>query len=104
MEIARLLDSAETSVTQYHYRDRSTGDEIDVVLESHSGDIACVECKAGATVRHEDYRAMARLRDSRGTQFGAGIVLYTGSQTRPLTERIWAVPASALWLPGEESV
>jgi uncharacterized protein len=103
MEIARLVDSADTSVTQYHYRDRSTEDEIDVVLESRSGDIACVECKAGATVRHDDYRAMAKLRDSRGTQFGAGIVLYTGSQTRPLTERIWAVPVSALWLAGDES-
>jgi uncharacterized protein len=97
MELARLLDWAETSATQYHYRDRSTEDEIDVVLESRSGQIVCIECKAAATVRHEDYRAMAKLRDSRGARFVAGIVLYTGPQTRPLSEKIWAVPVSALW-------
>jgi predicted AAA+ superfamily ATPase len=97
MEIARLVDWAETSATQYHYRDRASGDEIDIVLESRSGEIACLECKAGATVRPEDYRAIAKLRDARGEQFVAGVVVYTGVETKPLTEKIWAVPVSALW-------
>jgi predicted AAA+ superfamily ATPase len=97
MEVARLLDWAETSATQYHYRDRSSSDEIDLVLESRSGEIACVECKAAATVKHEDYRAMVKFRDSWGRRFVAGVVLYTGTRTRPLTERIWAVPVAALW-------
>jgi hypothetical protein len=97
MEIARLLGWAETSATQYHYRDRSTGAEIDVVLESRVGDIACVECKAAATVRPADYRAMTKLRDARGEQFMAGVVIYTGAETRALAEKIWALPVSALW-------
>jgi hypothetical protein len=97
MEIARLLGWAETSATQYHYRDRSTGDEIDVVLESRAGDITCVECKAAATVRPADYRAMTKLRDARGERFMAGVVIYTGAETRALAERIWALPVSALW-------
>jgi uncharacterized protein len=96
MELARLLDWAETSATQYHYRDNSTGDEIDVVLESRAGEVVCVECKAAATVKSGDFRAIAKLRDSR-EQFIVGVVLYTGSETRPLTEKIWAVPVSALW-------
>lgn len=97
MEIARLGDWAETSATQYHYRDRATGDEIDLVLESRSGQLVCLECKAAATVRAADYRAMSKLRDARGEQFVAGVVIYTGAETRPLTERIWAVPVKALW-------
>ena len=97
MEIARLVDWAETSATQYHYRDRSTGGEIDVVLESRAGEIVCVECKAAATVRHADYRAIVKLRDARGEQFVAGVVVYTGAETKALTEKIWAVPVSALW-------
>lgn len=97
MEIARLVDWAGTSVTQYHYRDRSAGDEIDVVLESRAGELVCVECKAAATVRHADYRAMAKMRDARGDQFAAGAVIYTGAETKALTEKIWAVPVSALW-------
>ncbi|MCY7304104.1 MAG: ATP-binding protein [Thermoleophilia bacterium] len=97
MEIVRLLDWAETSAAQYHYRDRSSGDEIDIVLESRAGEIVCLECKAAATVRHEDYRAIAKLRDARGEQFVAGVVVYTGTETKALTEKIWAVPVSALW-------
>ena len=97
MEIARLLDWAETSATQFHYRDRSSGDEIDIVLESRAGEIVCLECKAAATVRHEDYRSIAKLRDARGEQFVAGVVVYTGAETKALTEKVWAVPVSALW-------
>ncbi len=82
MEVARLLDWAETSATQYHYRDRSSSDEIDLVLESRLGEIACVECKAAAAVKYEDYRAMVKFRDSWGSRFVAGVVLYTGSHTR----------------------
>jgi predicted AAA+ superfamily ATPase len=84
MEIARLVDWARTTATQYHYRDRATGDEIDVVLESRSGQLVCLECKAAATVRPADYRAMSRLRDARGEQFVAGVVVYTGAETRAL--------------------
>jgi len=91
MEIARLVDCAETSATQYHYRDRSSGDEIDVVLESRAGQLVCVECKAAATVRPEDYRAIAKLRAARRDQFVAGVVIYTGDETKALTEKIWAV-------------
>ena len=57
----------------------------------------CIECKAAATVRHEDYRAMAKLRDARGDRFVAGVVVYTGAETKPLTQKIWGVPVSALW-------
>ena len=95
MEIARLVDWAETSVTQYHYRDRD--DEVDVVLESRSGEIVCIECKAAATLKTADYRPMQKLRDSRGKEFVAGITLYTGADTKPLGDRLWAVPVSALW-------
>jgi predicted AAA+ superfamily ATPase len=97
MEIARLRDWSATTTEQYHYRDRSSGEEIDVVLESRAGSIVCLECKAAATVRPADYRAISRLRDARGDQFVAGVVLYTGAETRPLTDRIWAVPVQALW-------
>lgn len=67
------------------------------MLESRAGEIVCLECKAAATVRHGDYRAIAKLRDARGEQFVAGIVVYTGAETKALTEKIWAVPVSALW-------
>jgi len=95
MEIARLVESAKTSVTQYHYRARD--DEVDVVLENRAGEIVCIECKTAATLKPADYRPMEKLRDGRRRQFVAGVVLYTGAESKPLGDRIWAVPLNALW-------
>ena len=53
--------------------------------------------QAAATVRPADYRALTKLRDARGERFKAGVVFYTGAETRALTDRIWALPVSALW-------
>jgi predicted AAA+ superfamily ATPase len=95
MEVARHVDWAETPATQYHYRDRR--DEVDIVLEASSGDIAAIEVKASATVGPRDWRALAKLRDARRDAFRCGVVLYTGAQTLPLSDRISAVPLSGLW-------
>jgi uncharacterized protein len=97
MELARLNERSFSPAAQYHYRDRSGGDEIDVVFESRSGAVVGIECRASATVRPADYRAIARLRDQRSDRFVAGVVLYTGSETRALADRIWALPVQALW-------
>jgi hypothetical protein len=40
---------------------------------------------------------MKKLRDARPGRFKAGVVLYAGSQTIPLGDRMWAVPISGLW-------
>lgn len=95
MEVARHLPWATTSARLHHYRDRD--DEVDIVLESRSGAVACIECKAGATVGRADHRAIGRLRDALGERFVAGFVVYTGADTIPLGDRVWAVPVSALW-------
>lgn len=97
MEIVKHADWAETDTRLYHYRqDR---DEVDLVLETRAGAIAVVEVKASATIEERDYRAMAKLRDRRRPdRFTAGVVIYTGGQTIPLSDRIWAVPVSGLWV------
>jgi uncharacterized protein len=95
MEILKHVDWAQTRVRQYHYRDGR--DEVDVILETRSGDIAAVEVKAAATIKTSDYAPMEKLRDRRGDSFIAGFVLYSGAETLGLSDRIWAVPISALW-------
>lgn len=97
MEIARLTEASATQPRQYHYRQESGRDEIDIVLEDDSGQIAAAEVKAAATVETADHRAIVKLRDARGDRFLCGVVFYTGPDTVPLTDRIWAVPISALW-------
>jgi len=95
MEILRHVDWATTRVGQYHYRDGR--DEIDVILETRAGDIAAAEVKAAATIQERDFRPLTKLRDRRGESFVAGMVLYAGAETLGISDRIWAVPISALW-------
>jgi uncharacterized protein len=95
MEVLKHADWAEVDTRTYHYRQRE--DEVDLVLESRSGDIAALEVKAAASIGRKDVRPMEKLRDSRGSHFKAGIVVCTAAQTTPLGDRLWAVPVSGLW-------
>jgi predicted AAA+ superfamily ATPase len=95
MEIVKHADWARVDARVHHYRDGR--DEIDVVLESRSGDIAAIEVKAGASLDARDWRALTKLRDRSAARFRAGVVIHTGRQTIPLGDRLWAVPISGLW-------
>lgn len=96
MELLRLADVSEAEASLFHYRDK-TGREVDVVLESASGEVAGVEIKAGATVSSSDFAGLRRLRDKLGERFACGVVLYTGERTLPFGDRLWVVPLAALW-------
>lgn len=94
-EVMKHVEWAAQPVRLYHYqRER---EDVDLVLEWYDGSIAAVEVKSGATLRHGDWRWVAKLRDQRGELFRAGVVLHTGAQTVPLGDRLWAVPLSGLW-------
>jgi predicted AAA+ superfamily ATPase len=94
-ELSKHAEWAAETVRLYHYqRER---EDVDVVLEWNDGSIAAIEVKSRATVRQGDWKWVAKLRDQRGDSFRAGVVLYTGEQTIPLGDRLWAVPLSGLW-------
>jgi predicted AAA+ superfamily ATPase len=82
-------------VRLFHYRDGR--DEVDIVLETRSGDLAALEIKASASLGEASRRGLTKFRDRVGPRLRAGIVLYTGRQTAPLGDRLWAVPLSGLW-------
>lgn len=96
MEVMKHSDWAQTRARLYHYRTQY--DEIDIVLEDRAGAFACAEVKASATVRDRDWRSLRKVRDSLGKKFRAGFLFYTGDQTIPLGDRLWAVPISGLWV------
>jgi predicted AAA+ superfamily ATPase len=94
-EVLKHADWALTDTTAYHYRRRE--DEVDLVLESRTGELVAVEVKAAATVSRRDVRALEKLRDGSGERFRAGAVLCACAQTVPLGDRLWAIPLSGLW-------
>lgn len=87
---------ATTDSSAYHYRQRE--DEVNLVLESRTGDIVAIEVKATASGDRGDIRTVEKLRDKVGPRFKAGVLVCTCEQTIPLGDRLWAVPLSGLWL------
>lgn len=97
-EVLKHADWATTDSSAYHYRQRE--DEVDLVLESRTGDIVAIEVKATASGSRRDIHAVEKLRDKVGARFKAGVVVCPCEQTIPLGDRLWAVPLSGLWTLG----
>jgi predicted AAA+ superfamily ATPase len=96
MEIVEQATRSETRVQLFFYRDTDLR-EVDLVIESAAGDVVGIETKSAASVGSADSRSLRYLRDKLGSRFKAGVVIYTGAQTLPFGERIWAMPVSGLW-------
>ena len=96
MELVKQQTWAATRTELFFYRDAQQR-EVDIVIESAAGDVAGVEVKAAASVSRPDSLGLRFLRDRLGTRFRMGVVLYTGSHTFELDDRIWAVPLAGLW-------
>lgn len=97
MELVKQISASRTRASLEHMR-TATGAEVDFVLRAPDGRFAAVEVKAGATVRSEDFKHLARVRDSVGDErFVRGVVLYTGGERLPFGERLEAWPMATLW-------
>ncbi len=99
MELVKQATWSATPVELFFYRDTEKR-EVDLVVETASGDVAGIEAKSAATVGASDTRGLRLLRDRLGPRFKAGVVIYSGAHTLPMGERIWAVPLSGLWRGG----
>ena len=84
----------------FHYR-QTSGPEVDLVVEGSGGQVVAIEVKAQATRPSGVPSGMRTLAESLGARFTSGLILYTGSETVQLDDRIWAVPIDALWSTGE---
>jgi predicted AAA+ superfamily ATPase len=95
-EIAKQASRLQAGVTLHHFR-TAGGREVDIVCEADDGQLAGIEVKLSATPHRSDFDGLAHLRDTLGPRFRAGVVVHTGAETLPFGERLWAIPAAALW-------
>lgn len=98
MEILKQASVGEDRPAIRHYR-TSDGLEVDAVVESAGGPVCAVEVKAAATLTSRDSRGLKSLAADLGDEFGAGVVLHTGSEAVRIAPRIWVLPITALWVP-----
>ena len=95
-EIAKAAALSDETIPVSHYRDKDQV-EVDLVLERSPGKIVGIEVKPGATVRPEDFRGLARLREITGERFACGIVLHDGERVQQTASRLFAMPVKMLW-------
>jgi len=67
------------------------------VIEPRGGPLCAVEVKAAASIGSRDSRGLRSLVESLGEEFGAGVLLHTGTETVRLAPKVWAMPVAALW-------
>jgi len=82
----------------YHYRDRNSR-EIDFIVRDSRGAILGIEVKAGSMVsKKEDASHLLFFKKKLAAdQPFTGVILYTGENTLPLGDDIYAVPIGILW-------
>lgn len=95
-ELFKHTTVADGDCQLLYYRDHDQY-EVDVVIENAAGGLIGVEVKSAATVTERDLRGLKRLASIAGDQFKLGVILYDGTQTLPLGNRLWAAPIATLW-------
>lgn len=98
-QLRPLLRLGAVQVGMTHLRDRGGDHEVDLVLETRSGDVIAIEVKAAGRVQSRDAAHLVWLRDRLEDQFRLGVVFYTGAAVVPLGDRIVALPIAAMWSP-----
>mgnify|MGYP005858486373 CR=1 FL=1 len=96
MELSKQTSWSEEVVELYHFRDKRKH-EVDIVLEKSNGSIIGIEVKASATIRSEDFKALAKLAEFAGNKLEHGIVFYTGNNILPFDYqgmKFHAIPVS----------
>ena len=94
-EIAKAAALSDETMTVNHYRDKDRV-EVDLVLERSPGEIVGIEVKAGATVRPDDFKGLARLKAVTGERFACGIVLHDGERIQQTAPGLFAMPVKML--------
>lgn len=97
MELVKQAEWSDARPNVMHFRSRAGGREVDAVLERRGGQVVGVEMKTSTSFHPRDFRGLEELRESKGDDFVAGVLIHTGEQTLPFGDRLWALPVSALW-------
>lgn len=95
-EVLKQAGWAESPLSFSHFRTKD-GQEIDLVCETDDGRIAGVEIKAASSVEDKDFRGLRLLRDTLGSDFLGGVVLYLGPRSYTKEDRLHVVPLDHLW-------
>jgi len=95
-ELRRLASWLDEPLYFSHYRDKDQV-EVDIVMETMSGDVIGIEVKSSATLRTHSFQGLQRLKKITGKNFLLGLLLYDGDHTNVVDENIFSAPIGVLW-------
>ena len=94
-ELKKHATGLETGIKFYHYRDQSKK-EIDLIIETYSGNLLAIEIKTASTVGASDFKILREFKDVYSDKFTVGIVMYEGEHILPFGEGMYAIPFNCL--------
>ena len=95
-ELRKQATWSHTRVSLYHFR-TTDGQEVDLVLEDRLGNIVGIEVKSSSRVTPDDFKGLSYLQRKAGRKFLKGFVIYTGNQTVPFGNNLYALPINLVW-------
>ena len=70
---------------------------MDIVIENEAGEIIGIEVKASASVGANDFKGLHSQSQTVGRKFRRGVILYTGNESVPFGNELFALPIRSLW-------
>lgn len=95
-ELLRQSTWSQSDYQLFHLRDRD-GLEVDLVIEFDDGRVLAIEVKASGSYRADQFSGLRFLRDKLGDRFIAGVVLGMAPAGYQHADRLYGLPAAALW-------
>lgn len=96
LELLKQISWSDMNIQMFHYRDYAQS-EVDIVLEGPAGGLVAIEVKSSQTISSDDFKGLKNFQNFVGDKFRQGILLYTGTTSIPLGEKLTAMPISSLW-------
>jgi len=95
-EVVKQLGWSQTRARPFHLRTHA-GLEVDLILETFSGEVAGIEIKKAVDLRSRHFSGLRSLKQSLGPRFKSGVVIYAGSEIVPFEKDLFAVPVQELY-------
>ncbi len=94
-ELVKYIRTVKSEAKLTFYRTRS-GMEVDFCIETN-GRLIGIEAKNRNTVSKRDYTSLNKLKESSGSEWLLGLVIYRGNEICEISEGIWAIPSCRLF-------
>lgn len=90
-ELKKLVSQSSAGAELYHLRTVKNR-EVAFLIESRNGSVIAVDIEDAPSVSEQSIQKMEYVKEIVGDSFHLGLILHTGTEKRPIREKIWSLP------------